>query len=202
MAEKRCSNGHVIDAAWDLCPYCPPDAMTGEISVVKPRGGSSESRPHALTGPRTLPPPEPVRPRTTPQSAAAPVSRTVAVPKADLGIAAAAPRLVVGWLVGLSGAARGESYPIRTGKTTIGRNPGSDVVVLDSQTSGHHADLVYRPEEKRFILMDHNSTNGTYVNDEEIEPRRNLAHHDVIRVGSQTFLFVQLDYAWDEGAGT
>ncbi|MGH9458971.1 MAG: FHA domain-containing protein [Thermoanaerobaculia bacterium] len=202
MAEKRCANGHVIDAAWDLCPYCPPDPFTGEISVVKPRG-ASESRPHRVTGGHRAAAPaaadEASRPRTAPQfDAVPPVSRTIAVPKADVGLEQASARLVVGWLVGLTGPVRGESFPVRIGKTTIGRNPGSDVVVPDNQTSGHHADLVYRPEEKRFILMDHNSTNGTYVNDEEIEPRRNLAHHDRVRIGSQTFLFVQLEYSWDE----
>jgi len=52
--------------------------------------------------------------------------------------------------------------------------------------------------------MDHNSTNGTYVNEAEIEPRRDLAGRDVIRIGSQQFLFMPLiqdGFYWDdEGA--
>ena len=127
------------------------------------------------------------------------MSRTIAVPKADLGIGAApVPRFVVGWLVGLTGAIRGEAFAIRIGKTTIGRDPRSDIALFDDQTSSHHADLVYRPEEKRFILMDANSTNGTYVNDVEIEPRKSLAHHDVVSIGKQKFLFIQLDADWDD----
>jgi len=113
-------------------------------------------------------------------------------------------RYVVGWLVCLNGAMRGESYAIRIGRNVLGRDRRSDVVVSDDQASAHHADLVFRPEEKRFILMDHNSTNGTYVNEMEIEPRRDLAVKDVIRIGAQKFLFVPLiedDFYWDdEGA--
>ena len=108
---------------------------------------------------------------------------------------------MVGWLVGLNGTARGESYPVRIGRNILGRDRRSDVVINDDQASSHHADLVFRPEERRFILMDHNSTNGTYVNDAEIEPRRDLALNDVIRIGSHRLLFVPLckeDFFWDE----
>lgn len=197
MPEKRCANGHLIEASWDLCPYCPSDRSTGEIPVVRPRP-AEEARnawgPERTPGSRVE---VPSIPRTSPQINPAPVSRTVAVPKADLGITTQ-PRLVVGWLVGLNGAIRGESFPVRIGKTSIGRDPRSDVIIFDEQTSAHHADLVYRPEERRFILMDHNSTNGTYVNDTEIEPRRDLAHHDIMRIGSQRFLFIKLDFNWDD----
>lgn len=199
MAEKHCARGHVIDASWDLCPYCPPDVKTGEVPVVRPRDPERRDWPPRPADARPAPPTEapPLR-RTSPQADPAPVSRTVAVPKADLGLGTVPPRYVVGWLVGLTGNTRGESFPVRIGKTTIGRDPRSDVVVFDDQTSAHHADLVYRPEERRFILMDHNSTNGTYVNEEEIEPRRDLADHDVVRIGAHRFLFVVFDADWDD----
>jgi pSer/pThr/pTyr-binding forkhead associated (FHA) protein len=131
-----------------------------------------------------------------------PMERTVAVPREALG--ALAKRYVVGWLVGLNGPVRGESYPVRIGRNVLGRDKKSDIVVPDDQASAHHADLVFRPEERRFILMDHNSTNGTYVNEVEIEPRRDLAGKDVIRIGSHKFLFMPLcdeGFYWDdEGA--
>jgi hypothetical protein len=128
-----------------------------------------------------------------------PVERTVAVQKLDP--LAAPKRYVVGWLVGLNGAARGESFAVRIGRNVLGRDRRSDIVVNDDQASSHHADLVFRPEERRFILMDHNSTNGTYVNDAEIEPRRDLAPKDIVRVGSHKYLFMPLcdeGFYWDE----
>jgi hypothetical protein len=135
-----------------------------------------------------------------------PMERTVAVRSTADSIAsqAAPKRYVVGWLVGLNGAARGESFPLRIGRNVLGRDRRSDVVIPDDQASSHHADLVFRPEERRFILMDHNSTNGTYVNEVEIEPRRDLTTKDVIRVGSHRYLFMPLchdGFFWDdEGA--
>ncbi len=135
------------------------------------------------------------------------MERTVAVQKIDMsaaGAAGQARRYVVGWLVGLSGESRGESHPVRMGRNVLGRDRRSDIVVNDDQASSHHADLVFRPEELRYILMDHNSTNGTYVNEAEIEPRRDLVSGDIVRIGSQRFLFVSLcaeGYVWDsEGA--
>jgi hypothetical protein len=207
VADKRCENGHFIDESWDLCPYCPAESADPEVPVVRPtRFGPVEGqRPVAV-------PPEPPRrptfvppPPTTARRDAAvavesePVDRTVAIQKLDP--LAQPKRYVVGWLIGLNGAARGESFPIRIGRNVVGRDRRSDIVVNDDQVSSHHADLVFRPEERRFILMDHNSTNGTYVNDAEIEPRRDLATNDVVRVGSHKFLFMPLcneGFYWDE----
>lgn len=232
MADKRCDNGHFIDESWDLCPYCPADQSEAEIPVVRPtRFGShdavtaspaaaaaaaasqavpdrsvesaapSAERPperRAISAPTTAP-----RRDLTPASAQLPpMERTIAVQRLD---ATAQPkRYVVGWLIGLNGESRGESYPVRMGRNVLGRDRRSDIVINDDQASAHHADLVFRPEERRFILMDHNSTNGTYVNEGEIEPRRDLTGQDVIRVGSHRFLFVPLchdGFYWDdEGA--
>jgi hypothetical protein len=130
-----------------------------------------------------------------------PIDRTVTVNKLDSQ--APPKRYVVGWLVGLSGSVRGESFPVRMGRNVLGRDHRSDISINDDQASSHHADLVFRPDERRFILMDHNSTNGTFVNDSEIEPRRDLQRDDVIRIGSHRFLFMPLcqngTYWDDEG---
>ncbi|HEX7420115.1 MAG TPA: FHA domain-containing protein [Thermoanaerobaculia bacterium] len=218
MADKRCENGHFIDESWDLCPYCPAESAEQEIPVVRP---SRTARPEtAVDAPAAQR--EPLRPITaaTPpvprrevapterppmeRTQSPPIERTVAVPKIDAAAGAQPKRYVVGWLIGLDASTRGESYPVRMGRNVLGRDRRSDIVVNDDQASSHHADLVFRPEERRFILMDHNSTNGTYVNENEIEPRRDLLGRDVIRIGSQKFLFmplVQDGFYWDdEGA--
>ncbi len=131
------------------------------------------------------------------------MERTIAVAR-PLDPTMQPKRYVVGWLIGVNGNARGESFAVRMGRNVLGRDRRSDIVVNDDQASSHHADLVFRPEERRYILMDHNSTNGTYVNEEEIEPRRDLANNDVIRIGAHKFLFLPLcreGFYWDdEGA--
>jgi hypothetical protein len=213
VADKRCENGHFIDEAWDICPYCPQDASEPEIPIVRPRALEMPSAVAAPAGQRQPPtapvmpvavPVEAPRPRRStapgpvplPDPPAPPMERTVAAAQISMQ-----KRYVVGWLVGLNGPARGESFAVRMGRNVIGRDRRSDIVVNDDQASSHHADLVFRPEEKRFILMDHNSTNGTYVNDAEIEPRRDLSARDIIRIGSQRFVFTPLceeGFHWDD----
>ena len=194
MADKRCDNGHFIDESWDICPYCPAQKQSAEIPVI---------RPSRFEIPRTgdYPLPAAERAASVAAPAVAPIDRTVTVNKLDQ---AQPKRYVVGWLVGLNGSARGESFPVRMGRNVLGRDHRSDISINDDQASSHHADLVFRPDERRFILMDHNSTNGTYVNDTEIEPRRDLQRDDVIRIGSHRFLFMPLcqnGFYWDdEGA--
>ena len=214
VADKRCENGHFIDESWDICPYCPQDQSEPEIPVVRPRAveapspaAAAQSRgampslsvPAADAGPKAVPR-RPTAPGPTGSAAAvaAEPERTVAAPRLEGG---AQKRYVVAWLVGLNGATRGESFPVRMGRNVIGRDRRSDIQIQDDQASSHHADLVFRPEERRFILMDHNSTNGTYVNEAEIEPRRDLADKDIIRIGSHRFLFMPLchdGFHWDD----
>jgi hypothetical protein len=207
VADKRCDNGHFIDESWDICPYCPNDHAEPDIPVVRPRAVEAAPAPapamrEPSIRPVTASRPVPVAvPGPVLQVAAAPgqPERTVAAQKGDL--APQQKRYVVGWLVGLNGASRGESYPVRMGRNVIGRDRRSDIVINDDQASSHHADLVFRPEERRFILMDHNSTNGTYVNEAEIEPRRDLAGKDIVRIGSHRFLFMPLchdGFHWDD----
>lgn len=230
MADKRCDNGHFIDEAWDICPYCPQDESEPEIPVVRPRSLEQSINPqvapsaaavaapaaqpapqHAPQPPRPLaavPEPRPVSVPTRPRSDSAAAAAAVAVQPAERTVAAQRleagqqqKRYVVGWLVGLNGPSRGEAFPVRMGRNVIGRDRRSDIVINDDQASSHHADLVFRPEERRFILMDHNSTNGTYVNETEIEPRRDLIEKDVVRIGSHRFLFSPLchdGFHWDD----
>ncbi len=232
MADKRCDNGHFIDEAWDICPYCPQDESEPEIPVVRPRAveaanGPASAQPAAAAvavqpAPQPVPRPLPVAAQSRPMTHAQParsgrsegtspsaiavpsgaipqVERTVAAQRVD--VSGAQKRYVVGWLVGLNGPSRGEAFPVRMGRNVIGRDRRSDIVINDDQASSHHADLVFRPEERRFILMDHNSTNGTYVNEAEIEPRRDLVEKDVIRIGSHRFVFSPLcheGFHWDD----
>ena len=207
VADKRCENGHFIDESWDLCPYCPAESGEQQVPIVRPaRAVAPVEPPRVVTAASPIAPrreaPAAIPRREAPPATPPPMERTVAVPKADP--TAQGKRYVVGWLVGLVGTSRGESYAVRMGRNVLGRDRRSDIVVNDDQASAHHADLVFRPEERRFILMDHNSTNGTYVNETEIEPRRDLSARDVIRIGAQKFLFMPLiqdDFYWDdEGA--
>ena len=195
MPDKQCENGHMIDESWDLCPYCP-QGRREQLSVVRPRTVNATEAPSPSYTPSrgSL-----VEDHSIQPVFAEMINRTSAQPK--IGMSVSENRFVVGWLVGLNKSFRGESFPVRTGRNTIGRDRRSDIVLSDDLASGHHADLVFRPEEKRFILMDSNSTNGTFVNDLEIQPRCDLKEKDVIKIGTLLFLFVPLcreEAYWEE----
>lgn len=188
MGEKQCNNGHTIDASWDLCPFCPVD-QPPPFAVVRPRTLDAP----VDAPPRPAPPVAPAAPvLSKPENIPTPPSRIAGPGHTAVIAKASTPRYVVGWLIGLDGKTRGESFAIRIGKNVIGRDRRVEVNVDDEQVSAHHADLVFRPDERRYILMDANSTNGTFVNGEEIQPRCDLKAEDIIRLGSQRFLFMPL----------
>lgn len=188
MADKRCASGHVIDEVWDLCPYCPSEPRRASAaSVAAPASVAPIGRPEpsGRGDSRSWEPP----------------SSTVMAPKAMTLSGEHEPKWVVGWLVAINGRMIGESLAIRGGRNVIGRNVRSDIVIPDDQVSSHHADIVYRSDDRRFILMDHHSTNGTFVNESEVSPRIDLVDRDVIRIGRQKFLFVSLcdhRFGWDQ----
>jgi len=88
----------------------------------------------------------------------------------------------------------GAVFAVRAGKNAIGADPASDVCLhADSEVSGEHALLLCR--KNGFFLADRMSTNGTWVNGEEIDVTGAvaLADRDVIRVGNTLLQFLVLD---------
>jgi hypothetical protein len=66
---------------------------------------------------------------------------------------------------------------------TMGRAPDNQLVLQDQQASSHHAEI--RPDEQGYLLVDVNSRNGTFVNEQRLMPQtpRLLISGDVIRIG-------------------
>jgi pSer/pThr/pTyr-binding forkhead associated (FHA) protein len=76
----------------------------------------------------------------------------------------------------------------------IGRDPSSDIFIDNTVVSTEHA--VIKTEDRpasggavEFYIEDLKSTNSTFVNGEKIT-RHKLRHNDMIRVGWNTFKFV------------
>jgi len=81
----------------------------------------------------------------------------------------------------------GKRYPI-TDELTIGRSETSTVVVDAPNVSRRHARIFL--EEDRYWVEDLGSTNGTHVNDVEIDGRRSLLNGDLITTGGLVFKFI------------
>jgi pSer/pThr/pTyr-binding forkhead associated (FHA) protein len=71
---------------------------------------------------------------------------------------------------------------------TIGRAGKNDVVIQDPAVSGHHAKI--DPVGDRFVLIDLQSKNGTFVN-ENLVISHWLKHGDVISIGNHQLIFNQ-----------
>lgn len=77
----------------------------------------------------------------------------------------------------------GQRTSITSNVLTIGRAPDNQLVLQDQQSSSHHAEI--RPDAQGYLLVDMNSRNGTFVNEQRLVPQtpRLLISGDVIRVG-------------------
>ncbi len=83
---------------------------------------------------------------------------------------------------------RGE-YQLQDGfSLTIGRRKMNDVIIQDPSVSGHHAKI--DPVGDRFVLLDLQSKNGTFVN-ERLVISHWLKHGDVISVGNHQLIYNQ-----------
>lgn len=88
---------------------------------------------------------------------------------------------MIGWLVPLAGAQRGELYTLGSA-TTIGTDPAQCNLVLGQGQfiSSKHAEI--KVEAGCWMLKDLQSTNGTYVNDKRVE-KQELVDNDLVKFG-------------------
>ena len=75
-------------------------------------------------------------------------------------------------------------------RTTLGRHPSQMVQILDRVVSKQHA-VIERGDEGEFYLRDDGSRNGTYLNGNLVESRRELNDGDRITIGSTDLYFQQ-----------
>lgn len=97
----------------------------------------------------------------------------------------------VGCFVQIYGKDIGRKYPLDKVQTTIGRGPDNTIVVDMDNVSRAHCKL-YSGAGGHYI-EDMGSTNGTFVNDQEITARRKLVHGDLVKIGGVIFKFIDGD---------
>lgn len=91
-------------------------------------------------------------------------------------------------LVIRSGGGRaGETYPLRSERVTIGRNPDAAIFLDDVTVSRNHA-IVTR-EGGDVVIVDQGSLNGTFVNRHRNE-RTTLKDGDEIQIGKYKLTFL------------
>jgi len=84
----------------------------------------------------------------------------------------------------------GREYPLQPGVLRLGRAPENDIVLPVEQISRHHAEI--HTERQRSVIIDLNSTNGVFVDDQRLIPRQPhpLVEGARVRVGTCVFTVV------------
>jgi hypothetical protein len=74
---------------------------------------------------------------------------------------------------------------------SLGRAPDNALVVSDPQASSHHAEIAPGYGGTSYQITDLNSTNGTFVNEQRLNPHlpHPLSSGDVIRIGTLTLAY-------------
>jgi len=86
----------------------------------------------------------------------------------------------------LTGRSAGNSLELGEKKeVTIGRSPGSDLVISDEFASNTHAKLVLVGDE--WVLQDLSSTNGTFIDGKRVTTPVTMTAGATIRIGTTTF---------------
>jgi len=93
-----------------------------------------------------------------------------------------------GVLVVLTGDFEGTEHALAKDETLIGRNPTTDITLLDEGISREHALILRDESTSSFTIEDLQSTNGTKVNGKRVRSAV-LADGDAIEVGHTRFRF-------------
>jgi diguanylate cyclase (GGDEF)-like protein len=91
--------------------------------------------------------------------------------------------------VQIHGPNLGKKYVLDTEESTIGRDTKNNIVVDLDNVSRKHAKITIR--EGLLRLVDLGSTNGTYLNEEELSEECILKNGDLIKIGGAIFKFLQ-----------
>jgi pSer/pThr/pTyr-binding forkhead associated (FHA) protein len=174
------------------------------------RIGDENFRFYADTAPQAAPNPPPgpaaSAPPVVPQTSS-PLSPPVAerLKNTVHGAPGAAPRAsgaMLGSFLVRAGALKGQRLFVRTPVVNIGRADYNDFVLPDESVSTTHAKLQRR--EGVFVLVDLDSTNGTFVDGERVKGEAPLAPGATVRFGDVTLVFEPTDDAVGvaKGGGT
>lgn len=101
--------------------------------------------------------------------------------------------VLIGFLVTFQNEPTGKFWPLRSGRTTVGRSgvdSPADVELQDASASARHAVLQGDPTTGQAFVEDAGSRNGTFVNEQKLNKgdQRQLQDNDRLRLGSITLV--------------
>ena len=173
------------------------------------RLGDEQFRFYAEAAAATTTPPPPPGPAASPPQAAPPPGASERLRNTVHGLEAyvpPSPRAATGGSLASflvrSGGLAGQRLSVKTPVVNIGRADYNDLVVPDPSVSTSHAKLQRR--EGVWVLVDLDSTNGTFVDGERVKGEAPLAPGATVRLGDVQLIFEPSDDALSiaKGGGT
>ena len=89
----------------------------------------------------------------------------------------------------LNGGFHGMTYDLVAEEVVIGRNPTTDITLLDEGISREHALILFDADAPGYVIEDLQSTNGTKVNGKRVRSAP-LSEGDEIQIGQTLFRFL------------
>ncbi|HPG26525.1 MAG: FHA domain-containing protein [Spirochaetaceae bacterium] len=89
----------------------------------------------------------------------------------------------------LNGGFEGMTYDLVAEEVVIGRNPTTDITLLDEGISREHALILFDADAPGYVIEDLQSTNGTKVNGKRVRSAP-LSEGDEIQIGQTLFRFL------------
>ena len=90
-------------------------------------------------------------------------------------------------LVIRSGPQVGSEFPVDRPSIRLGRGSGSDIVLQSTQSSRQHAEISQQGDQ--YYIRDLGSTNGTFVNNQQVTGTQPLRPGDQVRIGDIVLAF-------------
>ncbi|MDP4126543.1 MAG: FHA domain-containing protein [Bacillota bacterium] len=196
----RCNQGHYYDAsAYPSCPFCSGQGPSSGVTQHMNSAASGSDIPktqHLSTNAQNGASDIPVTRARNTNGAPSRGEKTIGIMKAKTGIDP-----VVGWLVCVEGASKGQDYQIMSGQNTIGRGQTNISIKGDDSISREkHAVVIYDSKHNRFFIQGGEGRDLIYVNDAPILAVTELHAYDSIELGKSRLLFIPFcgeEYRWE-----
>ena len=100
----------------------------------------------------------------------------------------------------MSGAQKGNYYPLGRRTNVVGRDEGAPIQILDEHMSRKHMQIRFDAEKNQFCALDMKSKHGVFINGGKIHDEAVLADEDQIHIGQTDLLFTEKDFPDRESA--
>ena len=103
-------------------------------------------------------------------------------------------------IIVMSGAQKGDYYPLGRRTNVVGRDEGAPIQILDEHISRKHMQIRFDPDKQQYSVLDMKSKHGVFINGGRIHDETQLFENDQIHIGRTDLLFTEEDFTDRESA--